>query len=381
MMNQRPIVITGFTYAFPQYRRVWESAPHPERLRFILPSKWPSRDRSKIFRLPNDARYTGTWTASYGGKSTIRGFLKGWLPFLFFPLLKLRIREGTRVLFSCSEPNLMATFSNGLAAKILGMKHVIYSAQNLEYRDWVSGVKKPFVELLIRMNLALADEVITCNRAAIEILHERKPAIPAQVIPFAGVEMSESTEQTERDPRLVLFAGSLDDDRKGADVLIRACAMVREPLTLLIIGSGIDRPELEVLAHQLLLPEQYEFRDWAPHDEFVRLRNQASVFAYPSRRLKGWEEQFGFAMAEAQAASTPVIATTTGSIAEVVQNGKTGLLVPPENPEALADAISTLLGDRQRWQEYSHAASRWARSQFSHAVIAAKLEEALDVFA
>jgi glycosyltransferase involved in cell wall biosynthesis len=65
---------------------------------------------------------------------------------------------------------------------------------------------------------------------------------------------------------------------------------------------------------------------------------KADLFVLPSRR-----ESFGLVLAEAMAAGLPVIATQVGAIPEVVKDGETGILVPPEDPSALANAVSDLL--------------------------------------
>jgi glycosyltransferase involved in cell wall biosynthesis len=95
------------------------------------------------------------------------------------------------------------------------------------------------------------------------------------------------------------------------------------------------------------------FRGHVPHREVARELASAVIAVGPSRR-----EGQGIAFVEAQAAGTPVIGTNVGGIPEVILDGATGLLVPPENPEALAQAILKFLREPQYAKQLAENAKR-----------------------
>lgn len=127
--------------------------------------------------------------------------------------------------------------------------------------------------------------------------------------------------------------------QKGFDTLIRAVAQI-EGATLVLTGDGSQRSSLERLASSLGVADRIVWTGWSddPRGYFPSL----DVVALPSRF-----EGFPLVALEALLASSAVVASDVGSVAEVVRDGETGLLVPPEDPRALAGAIRSLLADEQ----------------------------------
>jgi glycosyltransferase involved in cell wall biosynthesis len=106
-------------------------------------------------------------------------------------------------------------------------------------------------------------------------------------------------------------------------------------------GDGSLRPELERLAAELQVSDAIEFVGWT-HDVIGFLK-QVDILAMPSL----WEA-FGLSAAEAMALRKPVIASNVDGLPEVVEDGRTGILVPPADPKALACAIIELAADPAR---------------------------------
>ncbi len=143
----------------------------------------------------------------------------------------------------------------------------------------------------------------------------------------------------ERVPGRILFAGRLEP-MKGVDTLLAAFAIVREKhpqATLRIVGDGSQRGVLEKLAEGKV---GIEFVGKVNHDQIAREYAQAEIFCGLSR-----SEAFGNVFIEAQAAGCAVVATNIGGIPDIVHEGVTGLLVPPNDPGAAAEAIGRLFHD------------------------------------
>jgi len=106
----------------------------------------------------------------------------------------------------------------------------------------------------------------------------------------------------------------------------------------MIVGTGPIETELRSRATDLGISDKVIFT--GARRDVPRLLKAMDVFVLPSVH-----EGFGFALLEAMISSLPVVASQVGGIPEVVENGRTGLLVPPADPHALAEAIVRLLSD------------------------------------
>ena len=140
-------------------------------------------------------------------------------------------------------------------------------------------------------------------------------------------------------PKLLMIARLSPE--KGFDIGIRAFALTRKKYpsaTMVIAGSGHERSFLEQLASELNLCDAIQFTGALNEEEVPHLLNQATLVLVPSTF-----ESFGLVALEAMQMARPVIASRIGGLQEVVQEGITGLFVPPENPQALFEAIESLL--------------------------------------
>jgi glycosyltransferase involved in cell wall biosynthesis len=161
----------------------------------------------------------------------------------------------------------------------------------------------------------------------------------------------------------VAFAGRLVP-KKGVDTLIRAMAFVRHDVPdaeLIIAGEGEQRAELERLAGELGIGRAVRFLGHLSRDDVDRAFAGAWVQAAPSR----WEEPFGLVGAEAMMRGTAAVVTNTGGLSEQVIEGETGYHVPPNEPEAWAGALRSILGDRSRAETMGAAARRRALAEFT----------------
>ena len=133
-----------------------------------------------------------------------------------------------------------------------------------------------------------------------------------------------------------------------------------------IIGDGPLRNDLEVLTHHLGLANNVEFLGALPQEEVINKLASAHVFVLPSVvTASGEEETQSVALAEAQASGLPVIATAIGGISESVRDGKSGFLVEPRNPEALASSILWLAHHPEAWGRMGRAGRAHVEAHFN----------------
>nr|WP_154983994.1 glycosyltransferase family 4 protein [Paenibacillus xylanexedens] len=148
---------------------------------------------------------------------------------------------------------------------------------------------------------------------------------------------------------------------KGLDILFKACAELKDrghDYVLHIIGDGPIRPDLEELAQRLGIYNETIFYGYTLHpEEFMPFFD---VFVLPSRA-----EAFGSVFAEAALSCLALVGTDVGGIPEQIEDGVNGLLVPPEDPTALADALEKVMLDPAYRYELARSACEKAKTFYS----------------
>jgi glycosyltransferase involved in cell wall biosynthesis len=185
--------------------------------------------------------------------------------------------------------------------------------------------------------------------------------IPAGVrlerLPFRGAGPSEGA------PR-ILFVGRLNP-QKGVAVLLEALREIPDA-RLDVIGGGPSRADFETLAQRLGVADRTDFLGALPRREDVlEGMRRAHVQVVPSRAMPdGQAEGSPVVTKEAQALGVPLVATDTGGIAETIPPEHRGDLVPGEDPQALAAAISRLLADPALRDARARHAREWVEREF-----------------
>jgi phosphatidylinositol alpha-1,6-mannosyltransferase len=155
--------------------------------------------------------------------------------------------------------------------------------------------------------------------------------------------------------------------RKGCDTVIEALPQLLNTypsLTYTIVGQGPEHDRLVALIKRLNLDEHVVLLGQVDEAEKVRLYDSSDLFVMPARANAVDFEGFGLVFLEAMSHGLPVIGGASGGIPDVIEDGVTGSLVPPDDPAALAIAIRTLLSDKERWERYSAAALKRVRERF-----------------
>lgn len=179
-----------------------------------------------------------------------------------------------------------------------------------------------------------------------------------------GVQQYESIPRTGRfDPPFALTCVGRLQREKGFDLAIAALAQVRArgfDASLTLIGQGEHRREFLNAAAFHDIERHVRFAGVLEHAETRRAIADSTLVLAPSRTREG----FSLVAAEAAMAGVPCIASRVGGLVETVQDGVTGILVPPEDVSGLADAIAGVLADRSRLQLLSTNAQSMAGERF-----------------
>lgn len=194
----------------------------------------------------------------------------------------------------------------------------------------------------------------------------------------AGIRMEEHpyVPFEHRDPNLVLSVGRLVEV-KGFRYAIEGFRTVVQKYPhakYIIVGNGPERASLEELIISLGLSNSVYLVGEKIDQEVRNLYEKASIFILPSIvTAKGTEEGQGLVLQEAQASGIPVIASNVGGIAEGMIDGTTGFLVPPKNPNALAEKILYLLDHPGQRKIMGEAGRSFVQDRFAMEKLIEKL--------
>jgi glycosyltransferase involved in cell wall biosynthesis len=226
---------------------------------------------------------------------------------------------------------------------------LVITSHGGDVREGNVRLQKPGLRERFATALRLADAAVSIGRFTTEGFTRLYPSTRIVEIPN-GVDLkpfaSPAARPEEIDPRIqsgqyVLFLGRLNQ-RKGADILLDAWAMcdpkVRSRMMLVVAGDGEERAPLTAQAERLGIASRVSFVGRVGGATKTWLLQNARGVCTPSR---GWEA-FPLVALEAFAAGKPLIATRIPGLEDRVTPGKTGWLVPPEDPIALASALSQL---------------------------------------
>lgn len=155
---------------------------------------------------------------------------------------------------------------------------------------------------------------------------------------------------------------------KGIDTVIRALPAVRAAFPgarYAVAGVGPRRPQFERLAGELGLGNAVRFLGPVPDEELPALYNAADLYVGASRRHALLAEGFGISLVEASASGLAVVGGRSGGVPDAVRDGETGVLVDPDDPQALAAGISTLLADDERRRRMGAAGRRAVETYYN----------------
>lgn len=193
-------------------------------------------------------------------------------------------------------------------------------------------------------------------------------AVPGAVLITPGVDIERFTPgpPASTRPRDIVYVGRMDKTSawKGVDVLLRAFALLGDlpEVRLRLVGSGDALPGYLELARELGVADRVEAVGALGGNALVEAMQQAAVMVLASTTDA---ECAGTVLMEGMACATPIVASDVGSLAYVVRDGVAGTIVEPSNPEALAKACRTVLGDGELADRMGAAGRERAVGEFA----------------
>jgi len=237
------------------------------------------------------------------------------------------------------------------------------------------GIPEDRYPKALQILMTSADWLVAPSQSTLDAVLTKFPGLqPKASAIHNAVDMAEfeSGELGEVQQGRHILCVALHQPRKAIDVLIKAFKLFSRnhaEVELWLVGDGPLRSQLEGLAHQLGLAEQVKFLGPQNRLAVKKLLRQCSFLVLPSRA-----EPFGIAILEAFASRKPVVASAVGGIPEIIEHGKNGLLVEPENPQALCDAMTAVWADRELAERLAEAGYATVKERFQWETAAARYE-------
>jgi glycosyltransferase involved in cell wall biosynthesis len=234
-----------------------------------------------------------------------------------------------------------------------------------------------YEQTVMRYTVGQSDAII-CNSSYVRDVFARDFVGKAAVIP-PGVDSSVYRPGQSGQPGRVIFVAQMDVgmEFKGLDLLLKATKALVDvgvEITVEVVGSGVLMEAYQRFAIELGLgPERVQFSGYLDVGELVSAYQRASVATLPSGN-----ESFGMSLAEAMACGLPVVASRTGGIPDVVEDGVTGLLVTHGAVDELADALRRVIEDPVLAAKFGAAGRHRIETEFDWGVRARATHEVFE---
>ena len=244
-----------------------------------------------------------------------------------------------------------------------------------------TGIARGIFGPILKNIVDNSDAVTVISSYTGKRLHEFAPNVETVTIPFgaAAVSRAEGISKALRradDKFDLLFVGRLVK-RKGVDVLLRAAKILEsdQRLRIRIVGGGPEADSLKSLAQSLGLSSSVSFDGVVDAQRIARCFEECAALVLPAIVTEtGDTEGLGVVLIEAMGYGKPVIASAAGGIVDIVADQDTGLLVPPGDAAALAQAIRRAMDNPEELSEIALGGSEFAEKRFGWDAIVSDLK-------
>jgi len=238
-------------------------------------------------------------------------------------------------------------------------------------RPWLK--RRGFARLAFKRMLLKTDFILAISRYTSELVkrwgvHSKRITIAPLGVDANRFAMGDGKLVREKyglQNKIVLLTVGRLVRRKGHDTVIKALPEIAKTvpqIAYLVVGEGPERERLEQMIREIGMAKYVIFADSVDEDELLEYYAASDLFVMPCCEIpeEGDAEGFGLVFLEAAAAGVPSIAGLSGGAPEAVDEGKSGLLVPPNNPAVLAEIVINLLSDKNRLHFMANGARKWA---------------------
>ncbi len=324
-------------------------------------------------------------------RRSIRGaqYIAEWLRLINY----LRRERPDVVLFGEIRFAFEYTFLRMLKSSGLKLAAIVHDVQKYDFRPGSKEVVSTDRRTLDRFEqiYGLFDALFVHDRSNYELFTQLYPGVPVKRVHQIPMGTNELLLETEPDrtpdqlrqelavypgQKTVVFFGGITK-YKGLDTLIKAFPIVHKATGARLLVAGfpakdVNPDELRQMAEDLGIAEHIAwFLDYVPNERVVPLMAISDVAVFPYRMVTQ-----SAAIQVAYACGKPVVATCVGGLPDIVEEEKNGLLVPPENPQALGEAIIRILGDPGLASRMGQHSKMLAQQRYSWRYIADQMAAA-----
>ena len=231
---------------------------------------------------------------------------------------------------------------------------------------WTGASFRKF-KLMVQLGRPFTHRLICCSRYLLDLtLRDFQVGPKEATVIYNSCDLDAFTStpapqvQPHEPPRIAMTARL--EVHKDQPTLIRAAALLKtqgSPIEVWLIGEGSRRAELQQLINELNVADNVKLL--GSRRDVPALLSQCDLFVFQALR----DEGFGIALAEAMAARLPIVATNVGACREVLEAGRCGLLVPEQDPHAMAQGILQVLQEGEVKASRTKAAYQRAIAEFS----------------
>lgn len=268
--------------------------------------------------------------------------------YLNVPFLRKELKKENYDLINCHYAS-----GCGTMARLTGIHPISLAVFGADVYDYPYKSKLNMKRVI--KNLDNADVITSTSYVMVEKIHEyyNKPK-NIYVTPF-GVDLNKFyPQEVEKEDYFEFGIVKKIEHKYGIDILLKAYKAFRDEIPesktkLVIYGRGSAAEEYKALTSDLGLEESVEFRGFIQNELVPKALSHMDVACFPSRLDS---ESFGVAAVEAMACGTPVIASDASGFTEVIEDGKTGIIVPKEDVNAFKEAMKKVyfMSQEQRKQ-------------------------------